>query len=126
MRAQEKKGGARMRLGRKGEDIAVAWLEGKGMQILERNYRCPLGEIDIVGMIDGAFVFVEVRSRSSAQWGTPAESVTYGKKRKLRKVAAYYLQQKKRMDAPCRFDVVGILYGAHGAPDRIEWIPDAF
>ena len=113
-------------LGKRGEDIGAAWLEAKGMRILMRNYRCRIGEIDIIGQMEGAIVIVEVRSRSSDLWGTPAESVNERKKKKLRQVAAYYLYQYGKEDSACRFDVVRILFGQPDSAARVEWFPNAF
>ncbi|MCL2121522.1 MAG: YraN family protein [Clostridiales bacterium] len=117
---------ARQILGRRGEDIGAAWLEARGMRIVERNFRCTYGEIDIIGQIGETLVFVEVRGRSSDQWGTPAESVNSKKKKKLRTLAACYLSRRKMADVDCRFDVVGILYDPAGNEPHIEWIPNAF
>ncbi len=117
----------RLLLGKKAEEIAAAWLEAKGMHILERNYRCPLGEIDIIGEMGEVLVIVEVRSRSSAIRGTPAESVGCRKQQKLRRLAAYYRQRKNIENKPCRFDVLGLLLNEAGEGfNQIQWIPDAF
>jgi len=116
----------RQALGKQGEDIAAAWLEARGMTILMRNYRCKIGEIDIIGKIGNMTVFVEVRSRSSAVWGIPAESVNYKKQQKLRKAASCYFAQKRQTDSICRFDVISILYDQHGNTDDVEWFADAF
>ncbi len=117
----------RLALGKKGEAEAANWLQARGMRILERNFRCPLGEIDIIGEMGEVLVIVEVRSRSSIDWGTPAESVGYRKQQKLRRLAAYYLQHKGKVNSPCRFDVLGLLVNEGGkGPNQIQWIPDAF
>jgi len=117
---------ARQILGKRGEDIGAAWLEARGMRIVERNFRCSYGEIDIIGQMDETLVFVEVRGRSSDQWGTPAESVNFRKKKKLRALAACYLSRGNKMDTDCRFDVLGILYDPAGNEPYIEWIRNAF
>jgi putative endonuclease len=116
----------RKEMGKQAEDTAAAWLESGGMCILERNYRCRIGEIDIIGQMSGDLVFVEVRSRSGVGRGTPAESVNHRKRQKLRSVAAWYLRERGRADRPCRFDVVSILYGENKTSAQIQWIRNAF
>lgn len=96
----------RKRLGDAGEESACRLLRSSGYRVLERNWRCRLGELDAVAWESGEIVFVEVRSRTSEEFGSPAESVTATKRRKLIKLAAAYLQQKKAAEQPCRFDVV--------------------
>ena len=113
-------------LGKSGEDAAAAWLVAKGMQILERNFRCKIGELDIIGEMDGMLVFVEVRGRSSDRWGIAAESVDFRKRRKIRQLASYYMLQRGRAKDMCRFDVVSLSYGPSGRTEGIEWFPDAF
>lgn len=105
-----------------GEELACRYLVAQGLSVLMRNYRCRMGELDLI-MRDGAtLVFVEVRSRLDARFAHPAETVTRTKQQRLIRAAAHYLQ-KNRLDVPCRFDVVAITYG--GEP-VVEWIKDAF
>jgi putative endonuclease len=113
-------------MGRHGEEIAAAWLAERGMEIIDRNCRSRLGEIDLIGRQDGLLVFVEVRSRSTAALGRPAESVNWRKRRKLRLLASAYLTETGQWDQPCRFDVVGILLSGDGAVRELEWIQNAF
>lgn len=114
---------SRIEQGTLGEDTACCYLQAQGLILLTRNYRCRLGELDLI-MRDGAsVVFVEVRSRTSTRFAHPAETVTRPKQRRLIRAAAHYLQ-KSRLDAPCRFDVVAITYG--GDEPVVEWIRDAF
>lgn len=111
--------------GRDGEDKACAHLRAQGLLLLERNYRCRMGELDLV-MRDGEqLVFVEVRSRANSRYGHPAETVTRSKQRRLARAAQHYLQTRARSGReppPCRFDVVAI----SDAGRRIDWIRDAF
>jgi len=119
----------RKELGKRSEDIGADWLASKGMHIVERNYRCRLGEIDLIGRHDDMLVFVEIRSRSSADRGTPAESVNYTKIQKLRRLATWYLSSNKGSgmdEVACRFDVLGILHQGDAEPVQIEWIQNAF
>ncbi|MCB1823442.1 MAG: YraN family protein [Candidatus Competibacteraceae bacterium] len=114
---------SRVAQGSAAEDLARRYLEARGLALVARNFRCRGGELDLI-MRDGEYlVFVEVRSRRHTRYGTPAESVTRTKQRRLLRAAALYLQ-RQRLDLPCRFDVVAILQ-ADGEP-RVEWIRDAF
>ena len=110
--------------GASGEDAAAEALRRAGYEILERNLRTPLGEIDILALEDEVLCFVEVKTRSSTAFGHPAESVTPAKQAHLRKAAAAVIQQR-RWDGPCRFDVVAVTPGADGRMD-VEILPDAF
>jgi putative endonuclease len=104
------------------EDLALDFLQGRGLTLVERNYRCKFGEIDLV-LRDGlTLVFVEVRMRSPSGFVTAVESVTGDKQRKLIKTAEYFLTRHGGNPA-CRFDVVVLDQLRHSA---IEWIPDAF
>jgi putative endonuclease len=95
------------RLGQHGEDRALAYLQSRGMRLLERNFRCKLGEIDLI-MQDGAgLVFVEVRQRASASYGGAAASVTPAKQRRLLRAAQYFLLRYAALP-PCRFDLLAI------------------
>jgi putative endonuclease len=114
----------RRELGDRGEDLAAAALKRQGYKIIERNYLTPLGEIDIIAKQRGILVFIEVKTRKSDRFGTPAEAVHPAKQVKLRRLADYYLKQKRLGEAPVRFDVVGIMV-KDGDP-VIEIIPNAF
>lgn len=106
------------------EDQALAHLSGRGLRLLERNFRCPRGEIDLV-MADGRqLVFVEVRYRRGSGFGDGAESVDRRKQGRLLTAARYYLQDRNGPESACRFDVVAIT-GPRHAPE-IQWIPSAF
>ena len=106
--------------------MGADWLEAKGLRILERNFRCKVGEIDIIGEMNDSLVFVEVRVRSSDSRGLPAESVNYKKQQRLRRIATWYISQKKKAEEACRFDVLGILYDRHRGVSDIQWYQDAF
>lgn len=111
---------ARIDLGKKGEDLAQAYLCKKGYRLLERGYRCRLGETDLIMQDGDTIVFVEVRARSSARFGDPAESVNAVKQRKIVRMAQVYLKEHGLENAPVRFDVVAVLGG------ELRHIPDAF
>lgn len=95
-------------LGDKGEKIACRELKKRGYKILKKNYRNKLGEIDIVAKDGDVLVFIEVKTRSSDEYGTAAEAVDVSKQKRIRKIAASFLLQYKVENVPCRFDVVCI------------------
>jgi putative endonuclease len=97
------------RLGERGEDAAAAFLERVGMTIVERNWRCPAGEIDIVALDETTIVLCEVKTRRSVAKGTPEEAITPAKRRRYAKLAAAYAQQTGDACADIRFDVITLL-----------------
>lgn len=99
---------ARLALGEFGEDLAVQALEDRGYEILERRYRTRYGEIDIIARNQETLVFVEVKARTTSEFGTAADAVTRWKQRRLARMAADYLARNDLRDCPCRFDVVAI------------------
>ncbi|MBX3314868.1 MAG: YraN family protein [Actinobacteria bacterium] len=103
----------RRRLGASGEDRAAAWYEAHGYVVLDRNWRCREGELDLVCRRGDVLVFSEVKTRSSLAYGHPAEAVTVAKQRKVRQVAMRWLaDHRDRAYAPAlRFDVVAVLAG---------------
>ena len=115
----------RQRLGLEGELAAEQALTRAGMRILDRRFRCRLGEIDLVARHDGVLVFVEVKMRRGEGYGRPAESVTARKKRRLGRVALAWLSRRRMLDAPSRFDVVEVLREPGGG-FRVRHIRDAF
>lgn len=111
-------------LGIEGENLAVQFLKKKGFQIIGRNYKTPLGEIDIIAMDGNSLVFVEVKTRTGNTFGFPFEAVNKKKRQKLRDLASLYLKRLKKQP-PVRFDVLSILYSNKGKKE-IEHIKDAF
>ena len=97
----------RQRSGDAAEDRALAYLRERGLTLVERNFNCKSGEIDLIMRCAATLVFVEVRSRSSTTFGDAATSITRGKQTRLRRAAQIYLQ-RQRHPPPCRFDVVAI------------------
>jgi putative endonuclease len=114
----------RLSLGKMGEELAVTQLRTMKYQILERNYRCLLGEMDIIAREKGSLVFVEVKTRATKDFGGPAAAVHERKQRQLSRIALMYLNQKKIRDVPARFDVVAV--DLSGSKPRIEVIQNAF
>jgi putative endonuclease len=96
-------------LGRYGEDVAAQHLSQAGMAILERNWRCRDGEIDIVARDGDVLVVCEVKTRSGTGFGTPLEAVTRVKAARLRRLAALWLAERRLNVPAVRFDVVGIV-----------------
>ena len=104
--------------GAKYEAQAADFLKAAGFEIVERNWACPMGELDIVARKDGRLVFVEVRARSGSGYGTPAESVTPAKRAKILKAAMAYIKAKRPGAEEYRFDVIAIVPGRE--PEHIE------
>ncbi len=113
-------------VGRWGEQLAADHLETTGLAVIARNWRCPEGEIDIIATDGiGRLVICEVKTRSGTGYGLPAEAVTRGKRRKLRRLAMLYLQQCCRRWIAVRFDVISVLAIPGTAPE-IQHIAEAF
>lgn len=102
------------------ERLAGKYLEQKGYQIVEYNFRCSQGEIDIIAKDGEYLVFCEVKYRSDEKKGNPLEAVSIAKQRKISKAAMYYVTTRQMTDTACRFDVVGIL------KNKIRVIKQAF
>lgn len=114
-------------IGNLGEDLAVSFLEGKRYRILERNYRCKGGEVDIVARDprDKSLVFVEVKARRDLSYGVPQLAVTPFKQRQISKAALTWLAKHRQQDTDARFDVIAILLADGGTP-TIDHIVNAF
>ncbi len=115
----------RRELGIRGEKIAQDFLEQNGYIIIETNYRCSEGEIDIVAQTGDTLVFVEVRTKSSRKFGTPEESITHRKMKRLNAVAAHYGQHRENLPLSQRIDVLAIQMEKSGKLSRIELIENA-
>jgi len=112
-------------VGKYGEDVAVRHLTEAGLEIVERNWRCPEGEIDIVARDRDVLVICEVKTRSSALFGLPGEAVTYRKQERLRRLAYLWLQEQSTWMGEVRFDVVSVIRADRGAA-VVEHIKAAF
>jgi len=117
------KDSAKIQTGKEGEKIAAVFLKKNGYRIIETNFRCVLGEIDIIAREKGALVFVEVKTRKSAELGYPEQAVGINKQKKMSQLALWYLQ-KKNADTGARFDVVAITISTSG--NEIKLIKNAF
>ena len=108
-----------------GEKLAKDFLKKRGYRILETNYRCPEGEIDIVAKHKDSLVFVEVRTKTSLGFGSPEESITPAKQEKMRAAAFHYRQTHNNLPPLWRIDVVAVELNQKGEPSRIELIENA-
>jgi putative endonuclease len=114
-------------IGRRGEDAALRHLESAGLSLLERNYRCRGGEIDLVMQEGATLVLVEVRLRRSLEYGGAAASVGLRKQRRVALAAKHLMLRRPRYRRmPARFDVVAIESDTPGGAAEIRWIRDAF
>ncbi len=114
----------RLSLGRWGEEEAVRFLRRLGMKIVERNFRTPVGEIDIIARHGRTLVFIEVKTRRGNLFGTPQEAVGPFKQRQIVRTAQWYLNNGSGRGLQPRFDVIAVRPAGAGA--QIEHIPDAF
>lgn len=96
-------------VGKAYEALATAYLINKGYEIVVNNYRCKMGEIDIIAKDQETLVFVEVKYRKTTTFGSPGEAVNYPKRQKIIGVARWYLRQHYQTEVNCRFDVIEIL-----------------
>lgn len=104
------------------EEKAAAYLQGQGIQVLERNFRCRIGEIDLIAKEGDYFLFVEVKYRSSGRYGQPEEAVNPRKQKKICQVAQVYLMRRGLPEETyCRFDVVAV-----DGSGRITYFRNAF
>lgn len=110
--------------GRVGEDAACRWYLGQGYDVVARNWRCRVGELDLVLERSGLLVFCEVKSRRGTRFGMPYEAVHATKQRKLRLVAEAYLEARGGWAGPIRFDVASVSAGSGG--HRVHVFEDAF
>lgn len=115
----------RKAIGLLGEELALAHLLAHGLRLVTRNYRCKLGEIDLVMLDGGTLVLIEVRCRASNDYGGAAASVDWQKQRKLVKTAEHLLMKRADLRRhPARFDVMAIT--TDSTTPQIEWLKSAF
>ena len=115
----------RLALGAYGEEVAAAYLCEQGYTLLERNFRCPLGEIDIIANKRHDLIFIEVKTRRSALFGLPQDAVGRHKQRQIIRSAQWYLKKPGVSRLHPRFDVIAIL-ARPGQPPEINHIQNAF
>jgi putative endonuclease len=108
-----------------GEKLAREFLRKKGYRVRELNFRCKNGEIDIIAEKDDYLVFVEVRTKTTTAFGTPEESITFAKKKRLIALALYYLNSHQNLSSSWRIDFVAIELDSKGKATRIDLIENA-
>lgn len=113
-------------LARIGEDHAARYLRSRGYRILERNFRARSAEVDIIAQHKDALVFIEVKARSSNEFGEPREAVTGWKQHRIVNAARAYSAQRAVKEQTIRFDVVEVFLTPEGRVRKVEVIPDAF
>jgi putative endonuclease len=111
-------------LGKEGERLAERYLQKKGYKLVERNYRCAGGELDLIVLDRRVVVFVEVKTRTGHGFGTPLEAVEFRKQRKMIQAAQFFLAVKGLQQRDARFDVVGVSWA--GREVVVEHIENAF
>lgn len=114
----------RHEIGVRGEVVAEQHLRRRGYVIVERNFRCPLGEVDLIALDRGTVVFVEVKTRRDASFGAPIEAIDGRKRRRLQRAAQVYLNRKRLNERLARFDVVAVDWS--GTDPSCELIVNAF
>lgn len=114
----------RLQRGKEGEELAAQYLQAAGYRIVERNFRCRLGEIDIIARDGDTLVFVEVKMKTKESYGDPEAAVDRAKQKKISLVSLHYLQTNNIPDQPARYDVVAVQRSALG--QEIRLIKDAF
>lgn len=112
------------KIGQKGENVAQKYLKELGFKVVEANFRCKIGEIDIIAAKNKELYFVEVKTRNSTKFGFPLESINLRKREQVIRVAKYYLMKLSK-PVKCHFSAIGILKKS-GSEDIIQFFPDAF
>lgn len=112
-------------IGSRAESAAADYLQQHGLRIIEKNFSCKVGELDLIAQDGQHLVFVEVRYRKTDHYGGALASVDQRKQRKLLNAAQFYLQ-RRRINAPCRFDIVAITGPLGTDTTRINWVRNAF
>jgi len=108
-----------------GEELALKYLRARGYSIVEKNFRTPFGEIDIIAERDGCVIFLEVKTRISGRFGPPLSAITRAKKQRIIKNCLYYMKSRKILWGPCRIDVIGIKLDHELRIERVQYIKNA-
>lgn len=114
----------RIDIGKRGETLAISFLKKNGYRIIESNFRCRYGEIDIIAQDGKTVAFIEVKTKTSNRFGSPTQAIDSRKQRQVSKTALAYISQKRLTNYSARFDVVGI--NIKGSNSEIELIKNAF
>lgn len=113
-------------IGALGEGISENYLKNLGYKILDKNFKCKCGEIDLIALNKGYICFIEVKTRYGTNFGIPAESVSYSKQKKICKTAQVYIMWKNIIDSNFRFDVIEVLLNNENNDFLLNHIEDAF
>ncbi len=116
----------RINIGKHGEALAQNYLQEQHYTIVQKNFRCKFGEIDIIAKEGHVVVFVEVRTKTSTAYGPAYNSVTYSKQKQIKRVALYYISKHNLVKTQFRFDVIGIFLDPHTDCSHIDHIQNAF
>lgn len=116
----------RINIGKQGETLAEDYLRQQNYKIVEKNFRCKLGEIDIIAKDRHLVVFVEVRTKTSDAYGPAYNTVTYSKRKQVKRVALYYISKHNLVNTQFRFDVIGIILNPQTGHHHIDHIQNAF
>ena len=108
-----------------GEEVAAKYLRSRNYSIIEKNFRTPFGEIDLIAERDGCVVFLEVKTRISDHFGPPLSAITWAKKKRIIRNCQYYLKLKKILWGPCRIDVMGIKLDREFRIELIQYVKNA-
>ena len=111
---------ARQALGAAGEELAASWYRDRGFEVVARNWRCPAGELDLIVRRSGLVVFVEVKTRTTAAYGHPLETVTARQRERVRRAAAAWIAESGHHPRRVRVDVAAVMGGV------VDVVPDAF
>ena len=116
-----------MSTGERFEQAAAVMLEAAGLQVIERNYRCKVGELDLICLDDEQLVIVEVRARRQTRYGSAAASIDRRKQRRIIRTTLHLLQHRNWLSThACRFDVVAVDCAGLNDHERMQWIKNAF
>ena len=108
-----------------GEAVAEKYLKARGYSVIEKNFRTPFGEIDLIAERDGCVVFLEVKTRISERFGPPLSAITWQKKKKVMKNCQYYLKIKNMLWGPCRIDAMGIKLDRSYRIELMQYVKNA-
>lgn len=119
-------GRRRLYLGRAGEEAALRHVEALGFRIVKRNYRCRMGEVDLIAADGDVLCFIEVKARRTGAFGRGLEAVAGRKQSQVRRVAAYYLGRFGTTPPACRFDAAEVWLDPEGKPEKVCYVKNAF
>ena len=116
----------RISIGKQGEQLAQEYIRQQGYTLLEKNFRCKVGELDLIAKDRHMVVFLEVRTKTSTAYGPAYNSVTPHKQRQVKRVALFYIAQHNLVNTQFRFDVIGITLNPQSGEHRLDHIQNAF